>query len=154
MLGRDTLIITSPFLRTVESAQVAASLLGARTPVTDERARERDFGSLNGQCAEKYEDVWRQDLGGQLPTAYESTQAVMQRMTDLVLELCGKHAGARVLLVSHGDPLNILTCALGRHSASAHRQINPFSLGELRKVELAPPVGAIEVADTALRLVC
>lgn len=149
ILDKNTVIITSPFLRTKESAHIAASLLSARSPLEDDRASERNFGSLNGQSAERYEEVWLQDLSSQGPITYESAPAVMERMMGLVLELCQKYEGETVLLVSHGDPLNILSCALARHSASGHRQLGPFKLGELRPVELVPPESFIADAASA-----
>ena len=109
--------------------------LGCRTQIeTDVRLRERNFGELELGPDTAYQSVWQQDEldpEGNF-RAGESANQVMARVSALILELEQRHANATLLLVSHGDALQILQTAFARRDASEHRQLQHLQTAEIR----------------------
>lgn len=101
-------IVASPQQRARQTAEVVAAARGLAIEF-DAAFRERDFGVFEGltseQAREQYPALWaanaayRWDL---CPPGAESTQAVVDRVSAGLAELLRRHAGRRVLLVSHG----------------------------------------------------
>jgi broad specificity phosphatase PhoE len=139
-LDRNSLIISSDFKRARQSADIMHRLLECDAPVViDRRLRERYFGELELGPDNAYESVWREDqvdpdniLGG-----VESPNRVMQRVTALVFEYEEKLSGKTLLLVSHGDALQILQTAFSKQDASRHRQHAHLNTAEIRELVLA-----------------
>jgi probable phosphoglycerate mutase len=139
-LDHKTLIISSDFRRALESAQIAHAALACKSPVKIEpRLRERYFGELELTSDQGYGQVWRADaddpdseLGGM-----ESANRVMQRMTAVVVEIEAERRDATVLLVSHGDALQLLQTAFQKQDASRHRSLPHLDTAEIRRLELA-----------------
>jgi broad specificity phosphatase PhoE len=140
LLDADTIVLSSDFSRAVESATIAADLLGCSAGVeTDLRLRERDFGELELGPDSAYASVWEQDEqdADGLFRAVESANRVMARVTGLILDLEQRHVDATLLLVSHGDALQILQTAFAGRDASAHRQLQHLQTAEIRPLLLA-----------------
>lgn len=101
-------IVASPQLRARQTAEAVAALRGLAIEF-DAAFRERDFGVFEGltseEAREQHPALWaanaayRWDL---CPPGAESTQAVVDRVGAGLAELARRHAGRRVLLVSHG----------------------------------------------------
>lgn len=112
-LNRETLILSSDFLRARESAEIAASLLQVTCPVKKEpRLGERFFGLLDLQpdSGPQLDTIRDQDVINPMHSTFdvESPAHVIRRMSGLILELEAAYERAVILLVSHGDPLRIL----------------------------------------------
>lgn len=140
LLDTDTIVLSSDFSRAVESAAIAARLLGCSAGVeTDLRLRERDFGELELGPDSAYASVWEQDEkdADGLYRAVESANRVMARVTALILDLEQRHVDTTLLLVSHGDALQILQTAFAGRDASAHRQLPHLQTAEIRPLLLA-----------------
>ena len=141
-LDENTLIVSSDFKRARESAEIMQRLLISLTPVKfDHRLRERHFGELELKSDNAYESVWHED---QIDTdnrlrAVESPNQVMTRVSALISEYEGKVSGAALLLVSHGDALQILQAAFSKLDASTHRQQKHLETGEIRELALSSP---------------
>ena len=139
-LDPETRIVSSDFSRALESARIAHRVLGCNRPFfTDTRLRERFFGQLELGTDSAYADVWEIDAvdpdseqGGM-----ESANRVMARVTELVRDLEGRLSGATVLLVSHGDALQILQTAFFKKDASEHRRLEHLDTAEIRELKLA-----------------
>ena len=56
----------------------------------------------------------------------------MARVTALVIELERRYAATNLLLVSHGDALQILQTAFARQDAATHRQLKHLHTDEIR----------------------
>ena len=126
-------VFTSDFRRTRETAEIAAALLNA-TVNESIPLRERGFGRLDGQSDQKYQLVWSADAEDATHRQWgvESVATVARRMCGFVRKLDQSSDDRTYLIVSHGDPLQILlTSALGR-DLRQHRQIEPLSTAELR----------------------
>jgi len=145
VLDQNTLVVTSDFARARESAEIAARLLDTRDVVLTPRLRERFFGAWDRQHHSSYERVWAGDAldGANKQYEVESTQEVLNRATSLIADLEREHSGRTVLLVSHGDVLQILQTAFEGVPSGSHRLLPHLETGEIRKLELKaiPPAG-------------
>jgi len=143
-LDADTVIVSSDFKRALETASLVRQLTASQAPVEIEaRLRERDFGALELGPNSAYQRVWQrdaQDADGDFDEV-ESANRVMARVSALIVELERRYSGASLLLVSHGDALQILQTAFARKPASAHRQLQHLQTAEIRSLVLARPAG-------------
>ena len=141
-LDAQSMIITSDFRRALESAQIAQEVLSTRAaPLIETRLRERYFGELELSSDGGYDGVWREDaanpdseLGGM-----ESANQVMRRVTAVISDLEKRYKDATILLVSHGDALQILQTAFARRAAADHRELSHLHTAEIRQLDLSPP---------------
>ena len=108
-LGGNALIVTSDFVRARETAALASRVLGCAEPEEDSRLRERYFGSYDGKDDSHYALVWEEDEkdGDNKREGVESPREVAARIASLVAELEDRYAGRDIILVSHGDALQI-----------------------------------------------
>ncbi|NAW35105.1 histidine phosphatase family protein [Halomonas alimentaria] len=116
-------ILHSDFRRTTETAERIARHFGLPL-VAETRLRERYFGDFEGRTDDHYAQVWTRDAAD--PThrhaGVESVVEVAARMTAVIDELEERLAGETVMLVSHGDPLQILLAALEGRELNRHRE--------------------------------
>lgn len=163
-LRRQRLVIlSSPFSRTIESAELVAdtivehfksrlnTLPGTLRPQIrlEPDLRERNFGRYEGQYRSDlvYPLVWAEDARdpAYAGEGIESSMAVQERVLAVIGRLEAGRAAADgwlYLLVSHGDVLKILATGFSQLSASAHqnpRQVPPFRTGEFRFFAWRPP---------------
>ena len=128
-------IVCSPFLRTRETAALAAARF--LVPMSEDAAlRERFFGELDGGPDLRYPDVWQQDAlsPDHHYAGVESLAQVAERGWRLIERLEQAHRGQTLLLVSHGDTLQILlTRALGL-PLTRHRELKPLATAEVREL--------------------
>jgi broad specificity phosphatase PhoE len=105
---RPTTALSSPFVRALTTARLAAEPLGLRVR-PDERLRERDFGAFDGMTGagirEEYPaEAERRDLLGKFyyrPPGGESWADVALRIRSLLSTEVVPDDGGRVLLVAH-----------------------------------------------------
>ena len=64
-------------------------------------------------------------------------------MTALIVDLERRYSGRDILLVSHGDPLQILQAGFVRIDPSRHRSLPALETAEIRHLRLA----ALEPGD-------
>ena len=136
-LGSVSLIVASDFLRTRQTAEIAAESLGVPLEF-DVKLRERGFGDWEGTGNENYQRVWDRD--GVDPTHHqwgvESVTDVAERMTVLLQELARRGPLERVLIVSHGDPLQIVQSVANGGDLRRHREGQPIETAEIRRLRL------------------
>ena len=140
LLDAGAVIVSSDFDRALESAVIARHALNCRAPIeTDIRLRERNFGELELGSDRAYSAVWQQDE--QDPDSdfrgVESANRVMARVTELIVDLERRFVDTSLLLVSHGDALQILQTAFAGRDASMHRQLQHLQTAEIRCFRLA-----------------
>ncbi len=106
--GGADMIISSPFLRAKETAEIIGDILGVKIQI-DERLNEIDHGSA---CEGRDQFMC---LGETTPSDLkfkfgdgESWMDVRKRMAAVLADLNKKYEGKKILIVSHGDPLAIL----------------------------------------------
>lgn len=122
-----TRILHSDFLRTTETAGRVAAHFGLELQ-PEPRLREREFGDFEGLADSHYPDVWAQDARDPEHREHgvESVASVAARMQGVIASLEQALRGETVLLVSHGDPLQIMLTALEGRLLSEHRLREPL----------------------------
>ena len=109
---RDVIIWASDFSRTVETAELAAKAAGIKQIYMSPDLRERDFGVLELESTDRYEEVWREDsLRRKSSYNAEPTEVVSKRLLGFVARAEYHFQDVDIVLVSHGDTLQILQAA-------------------------------------------
>ncbi|SDO75646.1 probable phosphoglycerate mutase [Halomonas shengliensis] len=126
--ARPQRVVHSDFLRTTETAERIARHFGLGLEA-DTRLRERHFGDLEGEGDARYAEVWARDARDPAHryAGVEPVVEVAARMMAVIEELERAHAGETLLLVSHGDPLQILLTALEGRDLARHREREPLA---------------------------
>lgn len=140
---QDIHIISSPFKRAMETTSIISSVM--RIPRDHQRistlCRERFFGSFELTSNTNYQTVWDYDEKNEHHTLFgvESVSSVFQRGLELITTLYtnNRYAGKKVIVVSHGDFLQILLCSFLQKSPRYHRTLQHFETAEFRKVTLS-----------------
>ncbi|MCC7345741.1 MAG: histidine phosphatase family protein [Deltaproteobacteria bacterium] len=156
-------VVTSPYSRTKESAEIFVDVLEAnfkgKLPkkyrksgldgiiVVENDLREREFGKFEGQgnSGKIYQQVWEQDRKNPKHTKWgvESTSDVQARASRVIadLERRSQAAGGKMfVLVAHGDTLKILQTAFQKQSPAEHcnkESVVPIKTAEIREFTLA-----------------
>jgi broad specificity phosphatase PhoE len=141
-LPAGTLIFSSDFSRARQTAETVREQLGAAEVVLAEALRERCFGTWEGSSTDNYARVWAADeTGAGQPGAgqpgtgsgVEPASAVLDRATALIADLERRYCGRDILLVSHGDTLQILQAGFLRMDPSRHRSLPALATAEIRR---------------------
>ncbi len=129
-------IYASDFLRTRQTAEVVAETLGVELELTP-ALRERWFGDWEGKSNRYYETVWAADATDPTHQKWqvESVQQVADRTTELLQGIDETTVNQTYLLVSHGDPLQILLTAILGNDLRTHRGLEPLMTAEIRQIE-------------------
>jgi broad specificity phosphatase PhoE len=118
--GPFSAIYASDLARTLETAAIIGDRL-ALPPLPEPRLRELDVGNWKGELYEEIErrfpgerDRWIAGGGlERMPGAGgESSSDVLNRVSAAFEEIVARHPGERVIAVSHGWALAVLTAAL------------------------------------------
>ena len=108
----DIVIVSSDFKRASETAQIVKNRFKIASDIILEPAlRERDFGQLNLTSDANYQKVWDVDSRDPQHTecGCESVASVVLRTSRLLQRLDLEYKDKAILLVSHGDTLQILS---------------------------------------------
>ncbi|MDQ1630886.1 MAG: hypothetical protein QOC80_858 [Frankiaceae bacterium] len=129
-----TVVYVSPYLRAVQTAEIAlqAAGLGDLPRIVDERFREREFGILDGLTIrgirERFpEEADRRARLGKFyhrPPGGESWADVAQRVRSALTEIGREHAGERVLIVAHQVVILLVRYVLERLSEAEILEIS------------------------------
>ncbi|KAI4342198.1 hypothetical protein MLD38_026849 [Melastoma candidum] len=111
----DVRICYSPFARTVHTARVVASVLnlsldGPQCKVMED-LRERYFGpTFELESHDKYAEIWALDEKDPFkrPEGGECVDDVAARLVKAMSDIEMEYNGCAILVVCHGDPLQIL----------------------------------------------
>jgi broad specificity phosphatase PhoE len=138
-LPGDTVICSSDFSRARETAEIVRAQLGPAPVVIAAALRERSFGAWEGSSSGNYAQVWAADEANpdDPDGNVEPAAAVLDRMSELVVDLDRRYSGRDILLVSHGDPLQILQAGFLRIDPSRHRSLPALETAEIRQLRLA-----------------
>jgi probable phosphoglycerate mutase len=145
-LPGNTVICSSDFSRARQTAEVVRAYLGPPGVVIAEALRERCFGDWEGSATGNYARVWAADkvnpcyAGGNV----EPAAAVLDRATAFIVDLERQYSGRDILLISHGDTLQILRAGFLRMNPSQHRSLPELKTAEIRQLRLdgRPPTPA------------
>jgi broad specificity phosphatase PhoE len=141
-LPPDTLIYASGFARARQTAEAVRAHLGAPEIVIADALRERCFGHWEGSPVTSYAHVWAADETDpeHADGDVEPAAAVLDRATGFVADLERRHRGRNILLVSHGDTLQILQAGFLGVDPSRHRSLPHLGTAEIRLLHLGEAV--------------
>jgi probable phosphoglycerate mutase len=131
---RDIVVCSSDFMRARQTAETVAECVKVERIVLTPLLRERFFGEYDGGDDTLYAEVWKADSGNPENRAagVESPAAVRNRALAAVRGCENDYSGKTILLVSHGDILQILFAAFLGLSPDRHREIVPIINAEIR----------------------
>lgn len=117
-------VYSSPLIRSRESAEIIARSLRLAPPECHEGLKERNFGVIQGvpkaELAE-LNPVLLQQILKRNPTADfdqgESMDEFAERVLQAIVEIARSHSGQRVLAITHGWVMDVIT----RHIAGLPR---------------------------------
>jgi broad specificity phosphatase PhoE len=120
----EFVVAYSPFSRAKETAQEISKVLNCSQMIEMTGLRERDFGDLDLMSNENYSKFWIADRADPNSKIFnsESPNEVLDRVVGVIEELEKKSfpAGQKIMLVSHGDTLQILQTAFLNISVAKH----------------------------------
>lgn len=136
--NKITRIITSPLLRTQQTAELVSEATGISPVVMDDFA-ECSFGDWDGYTFAEVRDRWPQELSDWLantdiaPPGGESFQDCQLRVDRGRREVIAAYPGEHVLIVAHVSPIKVLTAmSVGAPLDSLFRmELPPCSLTTL-----------------------
>lgn len=136
LIDSQTRLWVSPFSRTIETAEIVAKVMKSNNPLwLDVDLIERYFGGFDGQNSCNYKKVWESD-SRQLPPddkQVETVQQVLARLLKVIERIEYNLSGQSILLVSHGDPLQILATWFKWISPWQHRSLPAWDTAGIKK---------------------
>jgi len=138
--GGIDLVVASPFIRTMETAQIIAKELGVPVEIDDDLG-EIKVGDFSGKKEEEYHKVFPSALERfkKAPENGETLTDLTRRMHNAIFKLEKRFKDKKILIVSHGDPLWILEASLKgltKEGIAEFSKENYIKTGELREIEL------------------
>ena len=132
-------LLSSDYRRARETAEhVQASIQEASLPlgnvILETRLRERWFGDWDGGSDTNYQNVWHDDAIDPSHTRenVESVNSVLERTTCCIMEWDAKFRNHLIVLVAHGDVLQITQTAFAKMDGSLHRTMPHLETATLR----------------------
>ena len=135
-LDSQTIIYSSDFLRTQQTALIAQEILEPHNRIIfTKHLRERFFGNFELTSSDNYETVWAQDRDYHtaLKNKVEPVTQVLKRGQLCLMEIEERFCGKNILLVSHGDTLQILLAFFKGWRPERHRDVPHMGVAEIRK---------------------
>ncbi len=124
-----TKIISSPFLRTRETADLVADAIGYDKSkiVIDDRIRELEFGEFSERPVEEYWNFMKdktRSFDTRVPGG-ESYQDGKKRFGDFLYDIDSKYKNERILIVSHGLSVELIPAVI--EAADKARSLEIFN---------------------------
>jgi probable phosphoglycerate mutase len=117
-------VYSSPLCRALETAEIIAARLGLPPPVAHDGVKERHFGAIQGipksELSELNPILFQQILKRNPACDFEQGESMEDfagRVLDALMDIGRSHAGERVLVITHGWAMDVLT----RHAAGLPR---------------------------------
>ena len=138
LLDDKTIIYSSPFSRCKRTAEIVKEVLEVKGEILfDDRLRERWFGDFEGKHNSNYQKVW--DIDRENPEHkkfnVESAKEVQERTMSLLADLEKKYKNKNILLISHGDALQIMQTGFHKKSPAVHRELKHIETAEIRELK-------------------
>jgi isoleucyl-tRNA synthetase len=138
-------IYTSPYLRTQETAEIIADIIGfdKEKIKTDERLVEFNFGELNGKPFDSYLEYRKNNMTSydvKIPGG-ESYVDARKRFGDFLYDIDSKHKGETILVVTHGVGIESAAIIIDRKDLRPSKRPSDLPLpstGEMIEFEFSP----------------
>ncbi|MDQ1299771.1 MAG: isoleucyl-tRNA synthetase [Patescibacteria group bacterium] len=136
------LVFVSPFTRTQETAKIVAETLSLRPEqvITDPRLREIAVGEFEGKTYAEYRSFFASPAERltKTPEGGENCNDVRRRAGELLYEVEGRYVGKKILFITHGDVLWMLSLIKeGRTRAHAGSVADPVR-GKIEEFAFVP----------------
>lgn len=133
---KNYIFVSSPFKRAKETAILTAERFGISNIEYSNNLSERYFGLFDMKDSLNYNTVWKEDLidPGHKIWKNESVEEVAERTGAVIKELEIKYNNRDIIIVSHGDSLQILECVIKGIAPKFHRSLVPLEQGEFRVI--------------------
>lgn len=105
------MIVASPVLRSMQTAEIVSRVLGGVPVVCDDRLRENNVGVFNGKTIDEYlasEGKTEFLRMKHRPEGGETHEEIQNRMMAAFMDCEKEHVGKTILFISHGGPLRML----------------------------------------------
>lgn len=136
-----SLIYSSDFFRTRQTAEIMAKESGIKKINFDKRLRDINLGIYHGKAKKEFYKFvsYKNRKFSTKPPKGESWNDVKKRVVDFIQDIDKKYENRSILIVSHGDPLWLLEGAVKGLSVKKYLSqvfINKdyIKVGELRKI--------------------
>ena len=135
-IDNNTIIYSSDFSRARQTANITKKILKTNKLHITTKLRERFFGDYEKTSSSNYEKVWLNDIDdhNHKINNIESVAEVFKRVVKLIANLENKYTNRNILLVSHGDTLQILQTFFENIEPSRHRSLKHLKVAEIRKL--------------------
>jgi 2,3-bisphosphoglycerate-dependent phosphoglycerate mutase len=128
--AQPTAVVSSDLVRATQTADPIARATGHALEL-DPGLRERSLGVFDGlaftEAEARYPEAWKRLMARDaehVPEGGESTDAVYQRVSAAIDRLIARHAGGRVVVVTHGLALfHAFSHVCGLGSPSGHKRV-------------------------------
>ena len=145
---------TSPLARALETAQIVASALHLPPPSSHEGLREKHFGAVQGVPKNELADLnpaLLEQILRRNPAAEFVGGETMDEFADRVIgaieDIGTRHRGERVLVVTHGWVMDVVTRHIAGHARNAVLHVKRKN-GESVWVAVAQTIQAITASST------
>jgi len=121
-LKKIDLIFSSDFVRTKETAQLAARYFGIKKIIYDKRLREINTGIFNGKNEKEYHSYFSslEEKFYKTPPKGENLAQLKNRVAEFLYEIDRKYSHKNILIISHEYPIWLLfAAALGADTKKA-----------------------------------
>ncbi|KKT30177.1 MAG: Isoleucine-tRNA ligase [Parcubacteria group bacterium GW2011_GWA1_44_13] len=141
------IIITSPFVRTKETAEIVAGVIGFDTKkiIVDERIKEIDTGVFDGRSIDEYRGhfVSMAEKFTKRPEGGENLLDVKRRVMLFLEDLEKEYSGKTILIVTHEYPIWMLMTGIEGAGISRGVEIKDgkedfVATGEVKEIQYAP----------------
>lgn len=111
-----TAVHTSPLARARETAEIVAAGLGLAPPASHAGLKERNFGAIQGipktELADLNPVIYQQILKRNPACDFEQGETMDEfagRVLEAVMQIAARHVGERLLVVTHGWVMDVVT---------------------------------------------
>jgi len=138
------LIITSPYFRTKESAEILAKELGVTEVLEEGRMEEVNVGELGGKNVLEYYNLFSslEERFSKASERGETLNDVKKRVSEFLYDINKKYSNRNILIVSHENPSWLLMAgAQGmnlKESIDLKEKENLFENADWREIDFVP----------------
>lgn len=127
------IIISSPFVRTRETAEIVAEEIGI---AKDKIIYNDELAEVS--CGEYEGTSWSEFSFAKKLNGVETLDQIRQRVMKEMYEIERKYKGKNILIISHGGPLNVIRLAstgMSEKDIEKHYYENPFQNARVEKCD-------------------
>ena len=132
------IIISSPFRRARETAEIVSKVTGAKVVINEDVYDIKTGGDLIGKPEAELRRMFPNFVMRftETPEGWESWRNVRARIVKVLMEIRNEYRGKNIVMVSHGDPLWLAMAALEGLKEENYDKIVYLKPGEFRKARL------------------